>query len=401
MSDKRQGRMGPDDHLGWKPSWMHRRDGRGGWTALPAQVQFLHWLQTHPYFEAQIMTVPYGVAQMDNGQIIVVGSVGNDKSQERVVAAFSDDCGESWSLLEELLHDGQPIQGRPLSLTVLGEGRLMFAVQHENAEDTGRYFSCDYGRTWPERIELPRIANGTPIFTEGSYLVDRDEAGGAQRIAGFGIMAPRPLDSRGPFIGGLHWSEDGGRTWSEPLLPPQWQREESYDGKTHLRGAGEGALVRAANGWIVAALRTDMHPRYFPSIEDNYSGTGVSISEDDGATWSPVRIIHEAGRHHAHLLRLPDGTLVMTYVQRLDMETGRLMTYRRGCGILLSRDHGLTWDLEHELLIHSFDHADGTSIGYSVGHSYSTLLDDGSIVSCYGCLRTKGMGLVRWRVPES
>lgn len=398
MSDKRQGRMGPDDHLGWKPSWMHRRDGRGGWTVLPAQVQFLHWLQTHPYFEAQIMTVPYGVAQMDNGQIIVVGSVGNEKSQERVVAAFSDDCGESWSLLEELLHDGQPIQGRPLSLTVLGEGRLMFAVQHENAEDTGRYFSHDYGRTWPERIELPRIANGTPIFTEGSYLVDRDEAGGAQRIAGFGIMAPRPPDSRGPFLGGLHWSEDGGRTWSEPLLPPQWQREESCDGKTHLRGAGEGALVRAANGWIVAALRTDMHPRYFPSIEDNYSGTGVSISEDDGATWSPVRIIHEAGRHHAHLLRLPDGTLVLTYVQRLDLDEGRLVTYRRGCGVLLSRDHGLTWDLDHELLINSFDHADGTPVGYSVGHSYSTLLDDGAILSCYGCLRTKGMGLVKWRV---
>ena len=323
---------------------------------------------------------------------------GTEAFIKRVVAAFSDDCGESWSLLEELLHDGQPIRGRPLSLTVLGEGRLMFAVQHEHAEDTGRYFSCDYGRTWPERIELPRIANGTPIFTEGSYLVDRDEAGGAQRIAGFGIMAPRPPDSRGPFLGGLHWSEDGGRTWSEPLLPPQWQREESYDGKTHLRGAGEGALVRAANGWIVAALRTDMHPRYFPSIEDNYSGTGVSISEDDGATWSPVRIIHEAGRHHAHLLRLPDGTLVLTYVQRLDLDEGRLVTYRRGCGVLLSRDHGLTWDLDHELLINSFDHADGTPVGYSVGHSYSTLLDDGAILSCYGCLRTKGMGLVKWRV---
>ena len=100
MSDKRQGRTDPDDHLGWKPSWMHRRDGRGGWTVLPAQVQFLHWLQTHPYFEAQIMTVPYGVARMGNGQIIVVGSVGDDKSQERVVAAFSDD-GRRIAVLDE------------------------------------------------------------------------------------------------------------------------------------------------------------------------------------------------------------------------------------------------------------------------------------------------------------
>ncbi len=397
MSDKRQGRTDPDDHLGWKPSWMHRRDGRGGWTVLPAQVQFLHWLQTHPYFEAQIMTVPYGVARMGNGQIIVVGSVGDDKSQERVVAAFSDDGGESWSILEELMADGEPIPGRPMSLTDLGGGSVMFATQHD--EYAVRYFSSDYGQTWTEKVPLPRTEHGAPIFTEGNYLVDRDESGRATRLAGFGIMAPRPPDSRGPFIGGLHWSEDGGRTWSEPMIPPQWQRDESFGGQTWQRGAGEGALVRAANGWIVAALRTDMHPRYFPSIEDNYSGTGVSISKDDGATWSPVRIVHEGGRHHAHLMCLSDGTLVMTYVQRLDLDEGRLLTYRRGCGVLLSRDHGETWDLDHELLVHSFDHADGTPVGYSVGHSYSTLLDDGAILSCYGCLRTKGMGLVKWRVP--
>ena len=96
---------------------------------------------------------------------------------------------------------------------------------------------------------------------------------------------------------------------------------------------------------------------------------------------------------------MPDGTLVMTYVQRLDLDEGRLVSYRRGCGVLLSHDHGLTWDLEHEMLIHSFDHADGTPMRYSVGHSCSTLLDDGSILTSYGYLRTKGMCLVNWRLP--
>ena len=52
--------------------------------------------------------------------------------------------------------------------------------------------------------------------------------------------------------------------------------------------------MRAANGWIVAALRTDIHPRFFPTIEDNYTGIGASISKDDGTTWSPIRIIHQA-----------------------------------------------------------------------------------------------------------
>ena len=388
--------MATQQHLGWKPSWMHRRDGSGVWTVHPAQVQFLHWLDSFPYFEAQIMTVPYGVAHMDNGETVVVGSAGNDKSEEEVVVAFSGDGGESWSHLREV---GDAVRGRPMSLTCLGAGHLMFAALYE--DQWVRFYSEDYGRTWPERVPLPVSPHGEPFMTEGNYLVDRDEAGMAVRLAGFGIMGPRPPDYPvGPFIGGLRWSEDGGRTWSKPLIPGEWLREETFEGKVYRRGAGEGALVRAANGWIVAALRTDMHPRYFPSHEDNYSGTGVSISKDDGATWSPVHILHEGGRHHAHLLCMPDGTLVMTYGQRLDLVEGRLVSYRRGCGALLSHDNGLTWDLEHEALINSFDHADGSPTGYSVGHTYSTLLDDGAVLTCYGYLRAKGMCLVKWQ-PEA
>jgi hypothetical protein len=46
-----------------------------------------------------------------------------------------------------------------------------------------------------------------------------------------------------------------------------------------------------------------MHPRYFnqPAV-DHYEGTGVSISKDDGRTWSPVNVLNDAGRLHANLL---------------------------------------------------------------------------------------------------
>ena len=79
---------------------------------------------------------------------------------------------------------------------------------------------------------------------------------------------------------------------------------------------------------------------------------------------------------------MPDGTLVMMYVKCLDLEDGHLATYRRGCGVLLSHDH-----------------ADASLIGYSVRPSHATLLDDGAVLTCYGCLRTKGVCLVNWRVP--
>lgn len=95
----------------------------------------------------------------------------------------------------------------------------------------------------------------------------------------------------------------------------------------------EGGLVRAANGWIVAALRMDIEPRYFdhPQCHDNLMGTAVSVSKDDGKTWSPIQKIFEAGRMHANLLRLPNGDLVMTVIKREDIRGGNLASYRRGC----------------------------------------------------------------------
>jgi len=396
MNAGEQGTAEKADHLGWKPGWLHQRDGEGGWTMLPTQLQFVHWMEPRPYFGAQLLVVPYGVAQMDNGEIILVGAVGNDKSQEKPVVTISGDGGETWSPLRRI---GRTVMGRPESLTYLGAGEVMFATGYDDAGKALRFFSKDYGRTWRERVALPVNVEGIAIVSEGNYLVDRDKNGMANRIAGFGFMGPRSRNyPLGAFIGGLHWSEDGGRTWSEPMIPKEWQWEEEFEGKVYRRGCGEGSLVRAANGWIVAALRTAMHPRFFgPFADDNHTGIGVSISKDDGATWSPIRIIHQAGRHHAHLICMPDGTLVMTFIMRMELEDGRLVSYKRACCALLSYDNGLTWDTDHEYFVHSFDFADGTPVGYSCGHVYSTLLDDGSILTCYGHLRTKGGCLVKWR----
>ena len=397
MNGEEKSAAAQPDHLGWKPSWLRRLDGKGGWTVQPTQLQFVHCMEPRPYFGAQLLFVPFGVAQMDNGEIILVGSTGNDKPEEKPVVTISADGGESWTPLR---HVGRYAMGRPMSLTYLGDGALMFAAQYKERYKAVRFFSKDYGRTWEERVPLPVTSHGRPISTEGNYLVDRDEAGMATRIAGFGIMAPEPKNW--PFdgyIGGLHWSEDGGRTWSKPTIPKAWQWKAKSKGKVYKRGTCEGSLVRAANGWIVAALRTDTHPRFFPTGEDNYTGVGVSISKDDGVTWSPIRIIHQAGRQHAHLICMPDGTLVMTYIMRMDLKNGRLVSYQRGCCALLSYDNGLTWDMDREYVMHSFDYSDGSPIGYSCGHVYSTLLDDGSILTSYMNLPTRGACLVKWR-PE-
>lgn len=382
------------DHLGWKQGWVQQRDGKGGWTARSSQVQFLHWDDIPYWSDEKQLVVPYGVAQMDNGEILLAGAVGNEASEEKPIVATSADGGASWTGLR-IVDDAA--SGRPMSLTYLGNGRVTFAAGYEDR--TVLFFSDDFGHTWPEHVPLPINDYGESFTTEGNYLADRDANGVAERLAGFAVTGRRPTDYPfGPFIGGVRWSEDGGRSWSEATSPEAWRWEAEWDGASHERGVSEGSLVRAHNGWIVAALRTDNHPRFFPVPEDNYSGIGVSISQDDGATWSPIEFVHQAGRHHAHLLAMPDGTLVMTFAMRMDIRDGRLASYQRACCALTSRDNGLTWDTEREYLVHSFDFSDGTFKGYSCGHAYSTLLDDGAILSSYMNLPSKGACLVKWTV---
>ena len=180
------------DHLGWKPSWLRRRNGKGGWTVQPTQLQFMHWMEPRPYFAAQLKVVPYGVAQMDNGEVILISSLGNDKPEEKPVVTISADGGESWTPLRRV---GRYAMGRPIALTYLGDGALMFAAQYKERYKAVRFFSKDYGRTWEERVPLPVTSHGQEIDAgEGNYLVDRDDAGMAKRIAGSSTMLPPPQD---------------------------------------------------------------------------------------------------------------------------------------------------------------------------------------------------------------
>ena len=172
---------------------------------------------------------------------------------------------------------------------------------------------------------------------------------------------------------------------------------DRFAGEPVERGVGEGALVRAADGSIVAALRTDMPARYLPLHYDNFEGTAVSISRDEGASWTPLDFVFGPGRHHATLLRMPDDDLVLTVIRRLDFGGGDLATYRRGCDAVVSRDHGVTWDVEHRYVVDDFA-AIGAERWFEAtcGHQCSVSVGDGSILTAYGNYRNAG-ALIHWR----
>ena len=108
-------------------------------------------------------------------------------------------------------------------------------------------------------------------------------------------------------------------------------------------------------------------------------------------------MLFEAGRHHPHLLRLPNGDIVMTVILRQDVENGKLVSYRRGCEAVISRDNGQSWDVAHRYILDDFEYSNGLPLSTATGHLYSTLLDDGHILTCYGHYPSKGACLIRWK----
>jgi hypothetical protein len=368
------------DELGWKDHVVKVGNDRGGWSSKPADYRFLH-AATGKY------VFPFGVAQMDNGEIILLAAW-HDGRGERPVVAFSKDDGDTWTDWQVIPEAG----GRPMMLAYLGKGNLTFYTGK-------RFFSSDYGRTWPERVAVQPASNGRPWWPEGNPLVDYDANGEAKVMAettGNYVEANWPNEPSAAFF---RRSADCGRTWTREVRPPTWRSTVTYEGKTYERSVCEGSLVRAKNGWLVAALRTDLHPRYLgKGLDDNLCGTAVSISKDDGETWTQLNTLYEAGRHHAHLLRLPNGDILMTLIVRTDIRDGKLASYRRGCEVIVSRDHGVTWDLDRKVVLDEYEFFDGKLWqNGECGHLYSAALKGGRILTVYGNYRTNGATLIRWK----
>jgi hypothetical protein len=388
----------------WQKHVIRQGDGQGGWVARPAELQVLKYPES-------VNTLPFGLIQMDNGEIAILCSREVEPPKGRVtiepIIAFSKDGGANWTDFKIIASNS----GRPMILTDHGKGRLSFVTEHKVSL---RLFSSDYGRTWPERIANPPAKGGTTFQSEGNSWVDRDDQGRATAILQLGHHYSQGKshpkdDSTGVF----RRSVDGAKTWIDEVAPPQWKFTVEHNGKKWLRGVHEGAIARAANGDLVAVLRTGEPPQYFtpgdPSFvftaPDNMCGTASSISRDDGKTWTELQILFQAGRHHANLQRLPNGSLVCTLIVRNDIQDGRQVSDRRGCDALISHDNGKTWNLDRRYELDGFDYeataadrrADGSVNPVKCGHIGAVALPDGHVISAYGNYQLGASVLIKWR----
>lgn len=371
------------ESFNWKEHHIKQGDGKGGWKIKACEYKFLH-------HKDKVWFPPFCLEKMDNGEIVFLGTWEPGDGRQKIVITFTKYNGDTWSE-PEFIPDAD---GRPHMLIYLGKGSLTFV-----SDKSVRYFSRDYGRRWKERMPVQFPANGRGCGFEGNPLVERDKKGVVTRVAETGYTHPPGKWPKAPCEAFIRWSYDGCRTWLDEVTPKEWQWQERYKGKTYRRGISEGSLVRAKNGWLVAAIRTDMPPRYFSgNCDDSLCGTGVSISKDDGRTWSKIKVLYDAGRHHANLLRMPKGDIVMTMTVRTDVRDGKLASYRRGCDAVISRDNGLTWDLAHKFILDEYEFFDPmTWCNGECGHLYSLLLDSSFILTAHTNYLTKGTSLIRWR----
>lgn len=316
----------------------------------------------------RVVAVPYIVYMSEKGRVLML--VGCDYPHHPELL-YSNDHGATWSSPKRAFFgaDHKPVEGLGTSLTYLGNGRVVFLTDR-------LWQSNDFGDTWEEGPALPLACDGKPWYTWDPLYADKNAASGAiLRIIGTGYTPLKPPETeKNCQQGYIRFSNDLGKTWELCIKVPQWKE------------ISEVALIRAANGELVAACRTDIPPSKAGEWIDHFEGLGISISNDNGATWSPVEKLYEYGRHHPSFVRMPDGRLVMTYVVRkgyVDTPDGYPQF---GIEAIVSTDHGHTWDLDHRYILDAWKgNRQGENGWWASCQATSTVLfPDGALLTAFG-----------------
>ncbi len=272
---------------------------------------------------------------------------------EHALMLFSENEGQSWSPPRQVSLRGSPIG--------LGGQKLMFYGWKSKTEEADRaylWFSDDGGETWGDPEPIPHLPDGREMYFQGSVLVERD-------TAWFIFWTPE-FPAYNQWQGGAIFSRAlircyhlSNHRWDEPqFFPLEW-------------GLNEGSIIRAKNGNLVAALRTQMID--VPIQSDHYMGLATCVSRDNGKTWSEPSHHFRFGHHHAELLMLSDGRILMTYAARIGELDG--LVYH-GVEAVISRDHGETWDWDHRYILFRWH-------DQCLHSPQSILLSDGRILTAF------------------
>ena len=322
------------------------------------------------------------------------------KQGEVVKTAFisSDDMGKTWSDRTWLRPQSAKDNANALGMYYLGDGKLI--APGLNVAGGIHWISNDYGETWA-RTEPSPLESELNLWHPPARYDAGD--GNPNRLIeegwkGTGVEWGSDV---APYCQGfVRFSEDNGLTWGPEVKVPEWL------------SISEGTIIQAANGDLVAALRTDLPKRYGKTQNDHYAGLAVSRSTDLGKTWSKPDFLYEWGRHHPSMILLKNGDILMTYVVRMGYTPDEKGYFQFGVEAVLSKDNGKTWDLDHRIILaHWKGDIKGAHAWFSGVQSTSTvMLPDETIITAFGtgfrnapdelvCIMD--VALVRWKLPNN
>lgn len=299
-------------------------------------------------------------------------------ADEEAALCRSTDNGITWS--EPWLLG---IPGRPTQLSALSSGALVLAA------GGNLYRSADEGTTWAgcdidwDAFQDDTRENVMRGFGETNGLTEMPDGS----LLGVAFTLHEPIDVYTDFRAYAIRSSDNGRTWGDA---------------TKIIETDEVELLLLPDGRLLGFARLDTS-----YTRDVWGQTGqiaeggdtmaLMKSTDGGRTWTePKPIGLGAAQIPGFPLLLPDGRLLLIHGNR---------QFPFGVQAVGSRDLGLTWDLDHPLIL-----AWASWDNYG-GHPRSILMPDGSIMTGYYARYFKEYPdtvngdivshCLNWRVPEN
>jgi hypothetical protein len=320
------------------------------------------------------------VCRTDDNELLVVFS--GDRDQHvcpwgKVQMVRSSDGGATWSDAETVCNF--PLDDRDAGIIQTVKGTLIVNWF------TSLAFEQSMLSDWLKGLEPPEVLKQWELHAEkltpeirGTWLgawTRRSEDGGKtwqEPVKHLGSAPHGGIDladgrllfvGRGTLDGDLAMvveeSTDDGRSW-QPLGTIQ---ADPGDDRTKYH---EPHVVETADGRLIAMFRFHYHARKGASQDQARSLLRQAESEDGGYTWTVAHPTPIQG-YPPHLICLRDGTLVCVYGRRIPVY---------GEYACISRDGGRTWDVDNEI------HLAG-ALSSDLGYPASTELEDGSIFTVY------------------
>lgn len=281
-----------------------------------------------------------GICRTGSGELLVVyregltHAVSEDPHDGRIALIRSADGGESWSE-PVIIMDGDDYDDRNAAIACLPGGRLVVCWDKWRPPlHRGAYYivSDDEGHTWSDPVQLqphPNVHTRSPAVAlrDGCWLIPLAEGEGHEISAAFAVIVD----------------------------PATGQSEMITMGTIADGVADEVCVTRAADEALVALVRSCTLPTLLQTR-----------STDEGRTWEPAWPSGIPSQYTpADLITLPDGLLVCSFSFR----------ERRNERLVISRDHGRTWEVES-----SVDVFAGTmAVGGDRSYPASVLVDEATI----------------------